>query len=117
MENVDSRQVSDKVAGYIVHKTQQLYRDCCQSQLLNEELNTEYIKQLSHGGLKNPSLPLNTVVSQSFDVLDESSPALRLFNVPARKTRMKILAKYVKSTLIVCENYTNDFSNRVLNVV
>ena len=62
--NDDSRQVSDTVAAYIVHKTKHLYRECCKSQLTNEEVNTEYIGQLSSGGLKNPSMPLSTVVSQ-----------------------------------------------------
>ena len=115
--NDDSRQVSDSVAGYFIHKTEHLYRDCCQSQLTNEQVNTEYIGQLSRGGLKNPSMPLSTVVSQSFAVLDASSPAIRLSNIPARKAGMKILAKYVNSSFIVCEKHTDDFGRRIFKVV
>ena len=112
-----SRLVSDTVAGYIVHKTEHLYKDCCQSKLTNVEPNTEYIGQLSRGGLKNPSMPLSAAVSQAFAVLDASSSAVRKSNIPARKAGMKILAKYVNSDFIVCEKHTDDFSNRIMKVV
>ena len=98
-----SRQVSDTVVGCIVHKTEHLYRDCCKRQLINEEVNTKYIGQLSRSGLENSSISLSTVVSQSFAVLNESSPAIRLLNILARKVGMKTLAKYVDSSFIVCE--------------
>ena len=62
-----------------------------------------YIGQLSSGGLKNPSMPSSTVVSQYFAVLDASFPVIRLSNIPARKAGMKILSKYVNSSFIVCE--------------
>ena len=39
----DSKQVSDSVAGQIVHKTAHLYRDCCRSELTSEMVNTEYV--------------------------------------------------------------------------
>ena len=83
--NYDSRPVPDTIAGYIVHQIEYLYRDCCQSQLSNKEVNTEYIGQLSRGGLKNPSMPLSTMLSIFFAALDTSSPAIRFSNIPARK--------------------------------
>ena len=60
----DSRQVSNTVAGYIVHKTAHLYRECYQSQLTTKEVSTENIGRLSRGELKNTSMTLSTVVSQ-----------------------------------------------------
>ena len=101
--NDDSRQVSDTVVGCIVHKTEHLYRDCCESLLINEEVNTKHIGLLSRGRLENSSMSLDTVVSQSFAVLDESSPAIRFSNILARKVGMKVLVKYVNLSFIVCK--------------
>ena len=47
------------------------------AELTNEQVNTEFIGQLSRGGLKNPSMPLSKVVSQFLAVLDASSQAIR----------------------------------------
>ena len=115
--NDDSRQVSDTVVGCIVHKTEHLYIDCCESQLINKEVNTKYIGQLSRGGLEITSMSLSTVVSHSFAVLDENSPAIRLSNIAARKVGMKFFAKYVNSSCIACQKNTDDFSNRVFKAV
>ena len=114
---IRDRYLSETVARYIVHKIEHLYRDCWKSLLTNEEVIIEYIGLLSHGGLKNPPVPLSTVVSQSFAVVDASSPAIRLLNIPVRKAGIKILAKYVDSSFIACEKDTDDFYNRVFTVV
>ena len=44
-----SGQVTFSVAGYILHKSEHLYRDCCQSHLDIEEVSTEYMGPLYHG--------------------------------------------------------------------
>ena len=74
----------------------------------NEEVNTEHIGQLSRVGLKNPSMPLSTAISQWFAVSDANSPAIRQSNIPARKARMKVLASDVNLPFIVCEKHTDN---------
>ena len=112
-----SRLVSDTVAGYIVHKTEHLYKDCCQRKLTKREPSNEYIGKLSHGRLKNRSMPFTAVVYQVLAVLDASSPALRKSKTPAREAGMEILAKYEITSFTICEKHTDDFSNRLMKVV
>lgn len=115
--NDESRQVSDTVAGYVAHKTEHLYKDCCHNKLIKNQLNTEYIGVLSRGGLKNPSLPLSIAVSQAFAILDASSTAIRKSGVPARKAGIKILKQYLNSSFIVCDRHNDDFCNRLRKVI
>ena len=89
-----SRQVSDNIAGYIVHEIEHLYKDCCQHKLVFDQKNTEFIGHLSRGGLKSPSLASSIAVSQAFALLDSCSAAMRKSVVPASKAGMKVLAKY-----------------------
>ena len=54
---------SNSVARYIVHETEHLYRDCYQSHLTNEEVNTQYSRKLSFGVLKISLMLLSTILS------------------------------------------------------
>jgi hypothetical protein len=115
--NKESLQVSDTVAGYIARKTEHLFKGCCKKQLTDDQPNAEYIGILSRGGLKNPSLPLSSAVSQAFAILDATSAAIRNSDVPARKAGMRILKHYLDSSVIVCDRHTDDLSDRLMKVV
>ena len=115
--NDESRHVSDTVAGYIAHKTGHIYKDCCDYKLINDQPNAEYIGLLSRGGLKYPSLPLSTAVSQGFAILDATSDAIKKSGIPTRKAGMEILKQFLNSSFIVCDRHTEDFSNRLMKVV
>ena len=56
--NKQFRKTSDYVAGYVVHKTENLHADCCKAQQSDDQPNTENIGVISRGGLKNPLMPL-----------------------------------------------------------
>ena len=113
----ESLQVSDTVAGYIAHKAGHLFDGCCQSQLTDDKPNTEYIGILSRGGLKNPSLPMSSAVSQAFAILDATSETIRNSHVPARKAGMRILQHYLDCSFIVCSKHTEALSARLMKVV
>ena len=86
--NKKSLQVSDTSAGYIAHKAGHLFDGCCKNQFTDDQPNTEYIGILSRGGLKILSLPMSSVVSQAFAILDSTSETIRNSEFPARKAGM-----------------------------
>ena len=79
---LNSRQmeISDNVAGYIVHKTKSIFNDCCEEQMMkhtdNENQSSRnsdphYISILSRGGLIMLSESLSSaVVARDFSILD-----------------------------------------------
>ena len=71
----DSRQVSDNIAGYIVHQVQSLCEDCCDDQIHqdNNESCKKYHKTLSRGGFKKPSNWLSDFVTNGLAHLDAAS--------------------------------------------
>ena len=89
----DSRDISDYVAGYIVHKTQNMLHKCCGGKLKNENqsLSSEYIKILPPGGLTIPSRTLSDDISQGFAILDANSSAIGNSVIPSREAGIIIL--------------------------
>lgn len=114
-----SRKVSDHVAGYFVRKTHDIFHPCCGKNLKGEKenSNSEYINILSRGGLLCPSEKLADIVSQAFALLDASSPAIRLCDLPSKKAGFLILSRYLDTSGIVCEGHEKMFSDRLKNTI
>ena len=114
-----SREVSDNVAGYIVHKAKNLFGECCIRRIVNETAcsNTEYIGILSRGGLTTPSKALGDLVAQSFAVLDACSTAIKKSKVPSRVAGLAVLRKFIDITDLVCKKHEEQFAVRMMKVI
>ena len=124
--NSSSMEISDNVAGYIVHKTKSIFNGCCEEQMTkhtddeNQSSRTSdphYITILSRGGLIMPSEPLSNAVTRAFAILDLSSEVIRRSSVPSRKVGNAILEKYLDTNGIVCEDHTEKLTCRLLTIV
>ena len=69
--------------------------DIAKTGSLDDQPKTMYIGILSRGGLKNPSLPMSSAVSEAFVILDATLETLRNSHVPARKAGMRIVQHYL----------------------
>ena len=114
-----SREVSDNVAGYVVHKAKSLLGDCCISGLKGETGSSaeKYIGVLSRGGLVTPSESLGEIVAQSFAVLDACSQTIKTSQLPSRIAGIAVLQEFVDVSGLACELHNASFSLRVLKVV
>ena len=114
-----SREVSDNVAGYIVHKAKDLLGECCIENLKAETASssTEYIGILSRGGLITPSMAFGDIVAQSFAVLDACSTAIKESNLPSRTAGLAILHEFVDAKDLVCKRHEETFTVRMMKVV
>ena len=68
-----SREISDNIAGYLCHKTRDLFASCCGNNSKSKETSSGYIGLLSRGNLVTPSGKLGDIVAQAFALLDASS--------------------------------------------
>ena len=114
-----SREVSDNVAGYIVHKAEELLGECCISCVKSTAASSraEYIGILSRGGLITPSERLGEMVAQCFAVLDACSSAIRESKLPSKTLAMALLQDFVDPSGLVCNIHEENFSLRVMKVV
>ena len=113
----ESRQISDNIAGYLSHKTRDVFASCCGNNLKSEEASSGLIGLLSRGNLINPSVKLGDMVSKAFALLDASSNAIRKCSISSKKAGTVILSKYLDTSGVVCEHHQLMFSNRLVNTI
>lgn len=117
--NQASREISDNVAGYIIHKAKDLLGGCCIKNLMNESPSpsTKYIAILSRGGLITPSQALGDLVAKSFAVLDACSMKIAESKLPSRIAGLAILREFSPVTGLVCLKHEEQFLVRTIKVV
>ena len=94
-----SMKVCAHIGGYIVKELLQTKKlDCsaCKSYLRDHgnELHTEYLKLLSRGGLRTPSLELLHYASSLFGIMELTDPLVRKSNVAEHFACEHILKKF-----------------------
>lgn len=114
-----SMKVCAHIGGYIVKELLQTKKlDCsaCKSCLRDHgnELHTEYLKLLSRGGLRTPSLELLHYASSLFGILELTDPLVRKSNVAERFACEHILKKFGPTPEFMCENEKhNELASKV----
>ena len=101
----DSREVAIHIAGYMVKKFKKRLGDCCIVFLTGdpddfESQDISYIRTLSRGGLKTPSLNLANYLCSAFAMLDF------LFGIITESgiTMLKAAERVLKHLLVLCMN-------------
>ena len=124
--NSRSMEISDNVAGYIVHKSKSIFNSCYEEQMTKHTDNenktsrnsdSHYIAILSLSGLIMPSEPLSNAVARAFGILDLSADVIRRSSVPLRKAGITILEKHLDTNGIVCEDHTEKLTCRLLTII
>ena len=115
-----TRDISNHVAGYIVHKGYKAFGSYYGSKFLlttNETSTTSYTSILSRGGLKTEPEDLNDAVAKSFAILDATSSVIRSSEIPSIEAGLTILEKFVDVQRLTCDKHEEPFSKLVLRTV
>ena len=114
MESIEldtiSREISDSVAGYIVHGPEELLGLISGLKTITASSRAEYFGILSRGGLITPSEALGDVVAQCFAVLDACSSVIRESKPPSKRLAVALLQKFIEPSGIVCTVHDGNFS-------
>ena len=89
-----SRDISNHVDGYMVHKAHKVFGHCCGNkflQMTNETLRASCSSILSRGGLKSAPEDLNDAVAKSFSILDANTSAIKCCDIPSIEAGLAIL--------------------------
>ena len=120
MESIEldtiSREISDSVAGYIVHGAEELLGVISGLKTITASSRAEYFEILSRGGLITPSEALGDVVAQCFAVLDacSSSSRIRESKPPSKRLAVALLQEFVDPSGLVCTIHDGNFSLRII---
>ena len=76
-----SRQISDKIAENLSHKTRDVFASCCGNNLKSEGACSGFIGLLSRGNLINPFVKLGHIVTKGFALLDVNSNDIGKFSI------------------------------------
>ena len=111
-----SKEISDKVAGYIAKKLIKLCNSCC-DQLLTNNGVSPYVKLLSRGGLKEPSAALGNFVAHGFAVLNAAANIIQDSSLPLRFVAEDLLKTFLCNEGFVCEQHKDIANNRAIGII
>ena len=123
----DSMEVVAYIGGYIIKSLLEAFDrqkprvDCslCKMFLLhhNNEINTEYLKLVSRGGLNIPSSSLLHYSASTFGMLQMLEPVLRRYNVNERRACEHLFGLYGPEPDFVCDEHcewAGKIANRII---
>ena len=121
MESIEldtiSREISDSVAGYIVHGAEVLLGLISGLKTKTAPSRAEYFGILSRGELITPSEALGDVVAQCFAVPYACSSVIRESKPPSKRLAVALLQKFIEPSGLVCTVHDRNFSLRVMEDV
>ena len=116
----ESMEVVAYIGGYIVKslldKEKNSTCSACKTCLLDHdnEINTEYLRLVSRGGLRTPSSALMQYTGSMFGMLQMLEPVIRKFNVNERRACERLFELYGAAPDFVCEEH-NEWAGKIAN--
>ena len=116
----ESMEVCALIGGYVIKSLLDKEKNSkcvtCKTCLVDHgnEINTEYLRLVSRGGLRIPSLDLLEYTAQMFGILQLLEPVLRKYTVNERSACEHIFQLFGPAPDFVCEDH-NDWAGKIAN--